>query len=72
MALLRPDAPFPRNRSPGAGPRIDRFGALISIVVLMAAATAVFVLRQNLNDHLYRLASGTRTAETTGAALPNR
>lgn len=51
-----------------AGPGIDRFGAGISIVVLVAALTAVFVVRQNLDDHLYRFANAT-AAETTGSAV---
>jgi hypothetical protein len=50
-------------------PSIDRFGACVSIVVLVAAATAVFVVRQNLDDHVYSLASNTMAGETTGAAV---
>lgn len=69
MAVLRPETPLARYRSPAAGPRIDRFGFLVSAVVLMTAATAVFVVRQNLDDHLYRLSSGPMAAETTGAAI---
>ena len=57
------------GHSPQADPRIDRFGACVSIVVLMTAATAVFVVRQNLDDHVFRLASGTPAAATTGAAV---
>lgn len=50
-------------------PALDRFGAYVSIVVLMTAATAVFVLRQNLDDHLFSLTGGTSLAATTGAAV---
>lgn len=49
-------------------PGIDRFGASVSVVVLAAAAAAVLVVRQNLDDHVYRLAADTAQAETTGAA----
>jgi hypothetical protein len=49
---------------------MDRFGAGVSIVVLVAAATAAFVVRQNLDDHLfYRVAATASAAETTGAAV---
>lgn len=60
-------------RAPGQpaspSPSIDRFGACVSVVVLVAAATAVFVVRQNLDDHVYSLASNTMAGETTGAAV---
>ena len=71
MASLRQETRLVHDRSPAAGPRLDRFGACVSIVVLMTAATAVFVLRQNLDDHVFRLAFGTTTAAaaTTGAAV---
>ena len=49
-------------------PRIDRFGTSISVVVLAVAAAAVLLVRQNLDDHGYRLAAGAAQAETTGAA----
>ena len=67
MATLHPETPPAYDRS--TAPRLDRFGAYVSIVVLMTAATAVFVLRQNLDDHLFGLASGTSAAATTGAAV---
>jgi len=69
MASFGPETRLAADRSTAASPRIDRFGTGVSIVVLMAVATAVFVLRQNLDDHVYRLASGTMAAETTGAAV---
>ena len=70
MASLRPETRLVHDHSPAAGPCLDRFGACVSIVVLMTAATAVFVLRQNLDDHLFRLASGpTAAAATSGAAV---
>jgi hypothetical protein len=60
-------------RAPGQptspSPSIDRFGACVSIVVLVATATAVFVVRQNLDDHVYSLASNAMAGETTGAAV---
>jgi hypothetical protein len=49
-------------------PCIDGFGACVSVLVLIAAATAVFVVRQNLDDHVYSLAAaGPSLAETTGS-----
>lgn len=52
-------------------PRMDGFGTWISIVVLVAAVTAVFVMRQNIDDHIYSVASA-RHAATTGAAVHDR
>ena len=52
-------------------PRIDGFGAWISIVVLVASVTAAFVMRQNIDDHIYNVAS-VRHAATTGSAVANR
>jgi len=72
MASLRPEARLAHDRPRAAGPCLDRFGTCVSIVVLMTAATAVFVLRQNLDDHVFRLASGPAAAAvTTGAAVAN-
>ena len=56
-------------RPAAASPGIDRFGAGVSIVVLVAAVAAIFVVRQNLDDHLYRFAANAVAAETTGAAV---
>ena len=56
-------------RPESARPGIDRFGTGVSIVVLVAAATAAFVVRQNLDDHLYRFAANAAPTETTGAAV---
>lgn len=61
--------PAAATRRPQSSPGIDRFGAGVSIVVLVAAATAAFVVRQNLDDHLYRVAATASAAETTGAAV---
>jgi len=52
-------------------PRIDAFGAWISAVVLVAAVTAAFVMRQNIDDHIYSVASAHHAA-TTGAAVSDR
>jgi hypothetical protein len=71
MASLHPETRLAPDRSPAAIPRLDRFGAYVSVAVLMTAATAVFVVRQNLDDHVFRLATGT-TIATTGAAVANR
>lgn len=61
--LTRPHATEARTGSPC----IDRFGTCVSIVVLMATATAIFVVRQNLDDHVFNVASATSQAETTGS-----
>ena len=57
------------NRRPS--PRIDRFGAWISAVVLVGSVTAAFVMRQNIDDHIYNVANA-RHAATTGSALADR
>lgn len=69
MASLSPETHLAGDRSRAAVPRMDRFGAGVSVVVLVAVATAAFVLRQNLDDHVFHLASGATMAETTGAAV---
>jgi hypothetical protein len=69
MASFGPEARLAHVRPPAAGPCLDRFGALVSIVVLMTAATAAFVVRQNLDNHLFRIASSTGASATTGAAV---
>lgn len=66
--------PIREAHQPSSGrtsPRIDGFGALISIVVLVAAVTAAFVMRQNIDDHIYSVA-GVRHAATIGAAVADR
>lgn len=51
-----------------SSPRMDGFGTWISIVVLVAAVTAAFVMRQNIDAHIYSVASVPHAA-TTGAAV---
>jgi hypothetical protein len=46
-----------------AGPCIDRFGACTSIVVVAAALVAAFIVRQNLHDHVYQLATNAGPAQ---------
>ena len=58
----------PKTRPRPDQPGIDRFGASVSVVVLAAAAAAVLLVRQNLDDHVYRFAADTAQVETTGAA----
>lgn len=53
------------------GPRIDAFGAWVSVVVLVASMTAAFVMRQNIDEHIYSVAS-VHHAATTGAAVSGR
>jgi len=69
MASFGPEARLAHVRPPAAGPCLDRFGALVSIVVLMTAATAAFVVRHNLDNHVVRIASSTGASATTGAAV---
>jgi hypothetical protein len=57
-----------RDRS-RPGPCIDGFGTCVSAVVLLAAAVAVFVVGQNLDHHLYRMAATVGAGETTGVAV---
>jgi hypothetical protein len=47
---------------------MDGFGTWISVVVLFGAVTAAFVMRQNIDDHIYSVASVSHAA-TTGAAV---
>lgn len=60
-----------QHSSGRSSPRIDRFGAWISAVVLVGSVTAAFVMRQNIDDHIYNVAN-IRHAATTGAALADR
>ncbi|HWE77187.1 MAG TPA: hypothetical protein VG270_01590 [Pseudolabrys sp.] len=57
--------------SRSASPRMDGFGTWISVVVLFGAVTAAFVMRQNIDDHIYSVAS-VSDAATTGAAIHDR
>ena len=67
-------APLPDSSRLGGrrGPRIDGFGACVSVVVLAAAAVAAVVVRQNLDDHIYHVAAHPAPAELTGAAAGSR
>jgi hypothetical protein len=57
-----------QQRPARSNPRMDGFGTWISIVVLVASVTAAFVMRQNIDDHIYSVA-GIHHAATTGAAV---
>jgi hypothetical protein len=50
---------------------MDWFGTWISVAVLVGAMTAAFVMRQNIDDHIYSVASVPHAA-TTGAAVEAR
>jgi hypothetical protein len=50
---------------------MDGFGTWISVVVLFGAVTAAFVMRQNIDDHIYSVAS-VSDAATIGAAIHDR
>lgn len=71
MPTLLATARAQDHTSRRASPRIDGFGTWISIVVLVAAVTAAFVTRQNIDDHIYSVA-GVAQAATTGAAVHGR
>lgn len=60
-----------QHSSRRSSPRIDGFGTWISIVVLVASVTAAFVMRQNIDDHIYSVASIPHAA-TTGAAVDDQ
>jgi len=55
-----------------SSPRMDGFGTWISVVVLAASVTAAFVMRQNIDDHIYSVAGNAGHAATTGAAVHDR
>jgi hypothetical protein len=69
MPLSARETPQPSRRS--SSPRIDGFGTWISVVVLVASVTAAFVMRQNIDEHIYSVAS-VSPAATTGAAVHGR
>ena len=70
MPTHLPSSPAPQQITRRATPRMDGFGTWISIVVLVATVTAAFVMRQNIDDHIYRIAgNGAAAATTTGAAV---
>lgn len=68
LTFLGSESRRPAKTRPRPSPSIDRFGTSVSVVVLAAATAAVLLVRQNLDDHVYRLAAVTANAETTGAA----
>jgi hypothetical protein len=68
LTVLGSERRWPAETRSRPGPSIDRFGTSVSVVVLAVATAAVLLVRQNLDDHVYRLADGTAQAETTGAA----
>jgi hypothetical protein len=53
---------------------MDGFGTWISVVVLVGAVTAAFVMRQNIDEHFYsyNVAGNIAHAATTGAAVHDR
>lgn len=73
MVTSRLDAlpPAPPKGHP-TEPCIDRFGACVSAVVLIAALTAILVVRQNLDDHVYGVARTASPGTTTGSAAGSR
>ena len=60
-----------QHSSRRSSPKMDGFGTWISIVVLVAAVTAAFVMRQNIDDHIYSysVAGNVHHAATTGVAV---
>jgi len=62
--LPRREAQLPSSHR--TSPRMDGFGTWISIVVLVGAVTTAFVMRQNIDDHIYSAVSASHAA-TTGA-----
>ena len=68
LTVLGSERRWPAKTHPRPGPSIDCFGTSVSVVVLAVATAAVLLVRQNLDDHGYRLAAGAAQAETTGAA----
>ena len=73
MAVPLPDAFRSHPTKPRASePCLDRFGACVSVAVLIAAVTAILVVRQNLDDHLFGLAGDPHSSETVGAAIGSR
>ena len=69
MPTHLPTRRAPEHATGRSTPRMDGFGTWITIVVLVATVTAAFVMRQNIDDHIYRIADRTAAAATTGAAI---